>query len=120
LARLELFYAYWMGEDEPPEGPCRRAGAIVFLGKERRVCETRDHGMITRTVTARYFTDIEAKAYFSLVTTPRRVSRDMTAFRAAAASFKTCSAIWRESTKPRAKSFTTGRGPLCPKSSQFF
>jgi hypothetical protein len=118
-ARLELEYFYWDAEDASPEPQCHRVGMVVFLGKKRSVCETREHGIITRTVDAVYFTDVEAKAYFSLVTTPRRLSMDMTAFRGAAASFRTCSEVWHDS-KDKRKSFTTGRGPRCPKGSRFF
>lgn len=118
-ARLELFYAYWMGEDEPPDPPCHRVGRAIFLGKNRSICETRSNGTIVRTVSARYFTDIEAKAYFTLVSKPNRLERDMASFRATAASFRTCSAIWYDSDKKQ-KSFKTGRGPLCPSRSSWF
>jgi hypothetical protein len=118
-SRLELFYAYWMGEDEPPDDPCHRVGSVSFLGKSRPICETRSHGIILRTVSARYFSDIEAKAYFTLVTKPQRLAEDMGPFLAGAASFRTCSVIWHDPHKKR-KSFRTGRGPLCPKAARWF
>jgi hypothetical protein len=108
-----------MGEDEPPDPPCHRVGRAIFLGKNRSICETRSNGTIVRTVSARYFTDIEAKAYFTLVSKPNRLERDMASFRATAASFRTCSAIWYDSDKKQ-KSFKTGRGPLCPSRSSWF
>src|SRR5687767_6170802 len=39
-ARISLFYAYWMGEDEPPPPPCKGVGSISFLGEARPICET--------------------------------------------------------------------------------
>lgn len=119
LARFELFYSYWMGEDEPPDPACHRVGQTIFLGTKRPICEERSHGMITFTVSARYFTDIEAEAYFSLVTRPERVPRDLVAFRSAARSFRTCSALWHDSNHKK-KDFTTGRGPRCPRASRWF
>jgi hypothetical protein len=118
-SRIELFYAYWMAESEPPDGRCRRVGQALFLGKKRPVCETRKGRVITRTISARYFTDLEAKAYFSLVTRPERLSTDMSAFRSAAASFRTCSTVWRDPDRKR-RAFMTGRGPSCPRHSRWF
>jgi hypothetical protein len=118
-SRFELFYAYWMGEDEPPDPPCHRVGRTLFMGKNRPICESREGGVITRTISARYFTDIEAKAYFSLVTRPQRLSTDMAAFRSAAASFRTCTAIWHDP-QHKTKDFTTGHGPLCPRDGRWF
>jgi hypothetical protein len=117
--RFELFYAYWMGEDEPPEEPCHRIGHVTFLGKDRPICETRDGDVITRTVSARYFSDIEAKVYFSVVTNAERLSADVRAFRAAATTFRTCSAIWHDSSH-KTKDFKTGHGPLCPQAARWF
>jgi hypothetical protein len=116
LARLELFYAYWMGEDEPPEKPCRKVATLRFFGAKRSVCEEREHGLVIRTVKARYPTETEAIAYLTLVTSPARLKRDMATFESAASTFRTCSAIW---SGPKRK-FTTGRGPLCPKAARWF
>ena len=121
-SRLELFYAYWMGDDEPPPKRCHPVGRVWFLGKDRPVCESRSHGLIVRTASARYMSDIEAKADLTLVTKPQRLARDMASFRDTAASFRTCSETWHDSddSQAKAKSFTTGRGPPCPKGSQQF
>lgn len=118
-SRLELFYAYWMGEDEPPEAPCHRVGHVMFLRQDRPICETHDGAIITRTVSARYFTDIEAKAYFTVVTKAERLSVDTMAFRVAAKTFRPCSAIWHDSNH-KAKDFKTGRGSLCPHAARWF
>jgi len=119
LARLELFYSYWMDEDEPPDPPCNRVGRVTFLGKQRPICKKLWHGLIILTVEARYFTDIEVEADFSLITKPKRLSGDLITFRAMARSFRTCSAIWHDSNHKQ-KDFTTGRGPLCPPDSRWF
>jgi hypothetical protein len=116
VARIELYYAYWMGEDELPEGPCRRVGSILFLSVRHQVCEQRKSGFVVRRVKARYSADIEAKAVLTLVTRPERLKGDMKTFTTAAASLRTCKSIWHGS-KGR---FTIGHGPLCPRSARWF
>lgn len=116
-ARLELYYSYWMGEDEPPPRACRRVGTIGFLGAARPVCEEREGGLVRRSVTARYMADIEAEAVLSLVTRPGRLAADMAAFAAAASSMRTCTAAFRNED---GSSFTIGTGALCPEAASWF
>ena len=115
LARMELFYAYWMGEDEPPDGPCHKVGSTIFLGARRAVCEERKGGSVIRTIKARYFADEEAQAILILITRAARLQSDMETFRATAASFRTCKLVWHA---PKG-TFTMGHGAPCPRSGWF-
>jgi hypothetical protein len=116
LARIELFYSYWMGEDEPRDGPCHKVATIIFLGARRPVCEGRQRGVVLRSVKARYLADIEAEAVLRLVTRPERLRADMRTFERTAASFRTCKTVWHG---PNGR-FTVGQGALCPRSSRWF
>lgn len=110
-ARIWIYYAYWMGEDERPPPPCRRVGRLQFLGRDRPVCETGIAGFVRREVRARYTADIAAEASFTLVTRPSRLDRDMPAFAMLVRSARTCSAVWRT---PGRRPFILGVGARCP------
>lgn len=120
LARLELFYSYWTSDDDLPVPACRRVASVLFLGARRDVCEVRHGALIRRTVTARYRADDRAAAtaqvVFTLTTRADRLAGDWAVFRQAAATFRTCSSIWRGSKG----TFTTGVGARCPKASRWF
>ena len=116
VARLDLFYAYWMAEDEPHDDPCQKVGSMIFLGARRAICEERKEGFIIRSVKARYFADEEAQAILSLITRTERLQKDMETFKTTAASFRTCKSIWHG---PKGR-FTIGRGALCPRRSRWF
>jgi hypothetical protein len=117
LARITLYYGYWMGDDAPPPQPCKRVGAIRFLGKARPVCETDEGGLIMRSVTARYMADNEAEAVLALVTRPGRDASDMADFAAVAASMRPCAATHHGRDGSQ---FTVGTGAPCPATAVWF
>lgn len=119
VARIELFYRYWMGDEDEREigrPPCRQVAAIRFLGAARPVCETREDGLIVRTVSARYSVEAGGVADLTLVTRAARLDADQRAFAAAAASMRTCTATFGV----RGKRFTVGTGRPCPRKARWF
>jgi len=116
VARIQLYYGHWMGEDEPPSAPCHRVAAVRMLHRVRPVCQSREPGRIAWEVSARYKADIENEAVLRLETRPGRLSLDAPLFRALAASLRTCGAVWRNGLK----SFVVGIGPRCPAAAKFF
>jgi hypothetical protein len=116
VARMDLYYSYWMAEDEPPDRPCHRVASVKFLGAKRSVCEERHGSIVIRSVKARYLADIEAKAVLRLITRRDRLGKDMRILEAAAMSFRSCKTIW-----PSPKgSIVAGRGALCSRSGRWF
>lgn len=116
-SRIEIFYAYWMGEDEPPKPPCHRIGRVRFLGVRHNLCQSRQDGMLRIGIAGRYNADVEAEAQFALVTTPRRLRQDLVTFKALLASTKTCIATIHPDT---GKAYSYGHGTACPSQGKFF
>ena len=115
VSRISVFYAYWLGDDEPPPSPCHHVGTVRFLGQARPICETHDRGRVVREVRGRYVADIEAEAVLTLVTRPGRLEHDMAAFRLVAQGMRACNGGWRD-----AKGVALGKGPACPKGVRWF
>lgn len=116
LATINIFYGYWLGEDETPAAPCQQIGTTMFLGARHPVCEERRGEQITRWVTARYQADGPAEATLTLTTRTARLQSDMATFQKTAATVRTCKTVW---TAPKGR-FTTGHGLPCPKGSRWF
>jgi hypothetical protein len=116
VARINVYYSYWMGEDEPPPAPCHQVATVRMLRRMRPVCQSREAGQIVWEVSARYRADLESEAVLRLVTRPERLSLDAPLFRALVASLRTCSEVWRNGRK----SFVVGVGPRCPAAAKFF
>jgi hypothetical protein len=116
-ARIELYYRYWMGDDEPSS--CRQVATLRFLGRPRPVCRRDENGLIVEEVRARYMADVEAEAVLTLATTPSRLRRDREAFRRLAESSRACTSAWSNPTGKK-KSFTIGTGAPCPVDGAYF
>lgn len=118
VPRIEVFYAYWLGD--PGTGPpaCRRVvGHTSFVGRIRKVCQRRQGRMLRVTVNARYTADSPAWIEIALVTTQQRLRHDLTAFRAVTSSLKSCRVTWSNS---NGKSGSYGDGEPCPADGRFF
>jgi len=117
--RIEVFYAYDMGDDEgqkPP--PCREAGRVVFLGKARQLCRTPSRQGIEVSVSAKYEADVPAETTLTLVTSAGRLKDDLLKFEILLQSAKTCTATWHDD--KGGKPFATGSGPPCPSDARWF
>jgi hypothetical protein len=114
--RIEVFYWYWMGEDEPAYR-CHRSGTLTFMGKARSLCLIRHRGMVTFWSQARYFADIDAAISISLVTHPARMSADLKLFRQWARGVRACRIHDKDA---KGKSIAYGPAPDCPKEGVFF
>jgi hypothetical protein len=119
-ARIEVFYAYDALDDGGPKPErCTRAGTVRFLGRTRSICRSREKGLIVETVQGRYQADQPAFAILTLVTRPRRLSRDHALLRRLAASTRPCSAEWFKD-KDRKDRFVVGTGARCPATARYF
>jgi hypothetical protein len=114
--RIEIYYAYWMGEDEAPPPRCVQIGRARFLGHVHRICQIKDGRSVGATIRGLYMSDGASEAVFTLVSTPDRVERDLDAFKALVKSTRTCTATWGDGKK----SFTIGTGPPCPARGRYF
>lgn len=115
--RIQVFYAYWMGEDEPPKPACASIGRVRFLGTRHNLCQSREGGKLRISIAGRYDADIAAEAQFALVTTPRRLRSDLATFKAILASTQTCVATIH---LDNGKTESYGHGAACPAEGKFF
>lgn len=118
VPRIEVFYAYWLGDPGTGPKPCHRViGRIQFIAKARKLCQT-DQGQDLRiSVSARYTADIPAWVELTLVTTPRRLDADLKTFRELAGSVTPCKVSWSSSD---GRSGSYGVGQMCPAEGRFF
>ncbi len=108
--RIEVYYAYWMGEDEPKSPPCHVDGWTSLMGRRRAICLGHRDGMITEAVSARYSADLD-RVTVTLVTVPARRERDLAAFDSLTASVQSCATHF---TGGAGKTVVSGTGQACP------
>ena len=107
LPHIEIYYGY-RDPGESPLPPCRRAGKVRLLGRERPLCAGRNGASVARTATGLYRSDAMSEISLTLVTTPRRLARDMVVFTRLVESIRTCTS---NMVLPGGKHF--GSGPRC-------
>lgn len=114
--RIEVYYGYWMGEDEP-HYVCHRRGNLMFMGKNRPLCRSMNHGVVTLWSQGRYEADTEAEISVSIVTRQSTMANDLKLFRSWAATVRPCRVHWSDSDGKRG---AYGPPPDCPKGGEFF
>jgi hypothetical protein len=118
VPRIEVFYAYWLSD--PGTGPesCHKVvGRIQFVGRARKLCQTRQGQDLRISVSARYTADAPAWVELTLVTTPKRLSVDLNTFRQLAGSVTPCKLSW---SGRDGRSVSFGVGSACPAEGRFF
>ncbi len=115
---INIFYAYWMDEDEPPNPTCRPLGVAKMFGRSTRLCGFVWRGMKGVWVQRKFDATPEAKVSFSLTTTTARFDADLATFKALLATVRTCTATWGDAKHP--PQFTVGVGPPCPDNGDIF
>jgi hypothetical protein len=108
--RIEVYYSYWMGEDERAQ-PCKRVGRIRFLNRWRTLCGVGRGRSLSFEVSGRYEADSEAIVVLTLTTNHQRVTHGLATFKAMAASLRSCTSSWKDN---QGKSGVIGTGPSCP------
>jgi len=113
--RIEVYYGYFMGEDETkPPPPCREAGTATLFGKKTHVCRDSWHGMVTMNVSGQYVADQPAEVSLTLVAKPSTLDQYLPKFLAVIASIRTCSEEWSGGGPDKKNTFVIGHGPRCP------
>jgi len=114
--RIEVFYGYYDADERKPP-PCHAVGTMDLLGAPRPLCrEDGRGGRVSLSVWSDYQADTRAELSLRLETTSQRLEADLAAFRALAASVRTCTAHWTGADKP----FTIGHGAECPADARYF
>jgi len=118
--RIEVFYAYDVGDDDEEQGPppCEEVGRVMFLGKVQPLCRVSSRKDIQVSISAKYKADIAAKTTLTLVTSATRLKSDLRKFKTLLRSAKTCTATWHDDKGH--PPFTTGSGPPCPADARWF
>jgi len=116
VARIELYYGYATEDDPPSRPPCRKAGRLALLGRDRQLCRTDEGGMISLTAAAPYSAASAAEAVLTLRSRPDRLAGDLAVLRRFAAALRTCTATWPGR---RGRRETFGSGPPCARSGWF-
>ena len=118
VPRIEVFYAYWVGDPGTGPEPCRKVvGRIKFVAQARQLCQTRHGHDLRISVSARYSADAPAWVELTLVTTPKRLGVDLKTFRQLAGSVTRCKVSF-SGTDGKSGSF--GVGSACPVEGNFF
>jgi hypothetical protein len=115
---MAIFYAYWMGEDEPPPPACQPFDKVTLMGSERQLCASRIPGGMRLWARARYVADSESWMEVSLTTRGETLPEDLRRFRAWTTSIHACRIHWRA--EPNAKKAVFGPAPDCPPKGVFF
>ncbi len=118
-SRIEIYYGYFLGEDEEKPAPCKPAGTATLFGKKTNLCRDMWRGLVTISVSGRYIADEPAELSATLVAKPDDLSRYMPQFTALVASIRTCSEKWTGGGPDKKKTFIIGQGPRCPPSQWF-
>jgi hypothetical protein len=116
IRRIEVFCAYWMGDDEP-HFACHKRGTMLLMGKARPLCASVAPKSITLWSQARYTADAEAAITISLVTRRSTMAKDLRLFQRWAATVRPCRVQW---TDTDGKNGAYGPAPNCPKRGVFF
>jgi hypothetical protein len=115
VPRFEVYYGLDLTEDadHPVSAPkCNRVGKLVLLNKDHVLCRSFDRHRVVLWSRATYSAISAAEVVLTLVTTPRRLSKDLLGFRAFAATVHSCKQF-DERLKGPASSW--GLGPQCQK-----
>ena len=112
--RIEVYYGYFLGEDEEKTAQCKSTGTATLFGKKTNLCRDMWHGLATISVSGRYIADLPAELSATLVAKPGDLSRYMPQFTALVASIRTCSEKWTGGGADGTKTFVIGQGPPCP------
>lgn len=88
--RIEVYYGYWPGEDEPKALHCKIDGWVNLLASRRAICHGVRDGMLTEEITAKYGAHAESQVIITLVTTVARRERDLAVLESLAASMRSC------------------------------
>jgi hypothetical protein len=118
--RIEVYYGYDTGEGDAPKQaePCDNSlGEAQFMGQSRQLCRAMRGELTSVKATANYSASSPAEASFSLITTEKRLSKDLEIFRSLLASTHPCSVSWKDD---KGGTDTFGTGPLCPRSKGWF
>jgi hypothetical protein len=118
VPRIEVFYAYWVGDPGTGPAPCHKVvGSIMFVAEVRKLCQTEDDQHLRISVSTRYTADAPAWVELTLVTIPSRRNVDLKTFRELAGSVTPCKVSWSSSD---GKSGSYGVGSICPAEGKFF
>lgn len=118
VPRIEVFYAYWIGDAGTGPEPCRKVvGRIKFVARARQLCQTRQGRDPRISVSARYTADAPAWVELTLITTHKRLGLDLKTFRQLAGSVTPCKVLFSGSD---GKSSSFGVGSACPAEGKFF
>ena len=109
--RIEVFYAHWMGEDEPAPPHCNVDGWAILMEQRRAICRRQRDGMITEDIRARYGAGGNNQVIVTLVTTQAKRERGIAALRALTATMRNCARRFKYSA---GKSGVVGIGRPCP------
>jgi len=109
--RIEVYYAYWMDEDEPKSPHCKMDGWANLMGQRRAICVGKRGDLITEETEALYLASSASKVVVTLVTTPTRRERDLATFRALTASMHSCATEFKD---VPGKTDVVGTGQACP------
>lgn len=118
IRHMAIFYAYWMGEDEPPPPKCEPVGKVELMGSQRQLCTSPVPGGVRLWATARYMADIDSSMEVSLTTRRETLPDDLRRFRAWTSSIHPCRVHW--SNEFTGKTGTYGPAPDCPAKGIFF
>jgi hypothetical protein len=116
VPRIEVYYAYWMGDEEPKPPACDADGWTRLFGQRHAICFGQINGLVTEEIRALYTFDSPVQVIVTLTTTPKRQKQDLIALRALAASMRSCKA---GATNAAGKHFVFGTGQPCPAGSWF-
>jgi hypothetical protein len=116
VPRIDIYYAYWMGDDEPKPPACDADGSTTLFGQRHAICFGQINGMVTEEIRALYTFDGPVQVVITLTTTPPRRKQDLATLRALTASMRSCKA---GATNATGKHFVFGTGQPCPAGSWF-
>jgi len=111
LPRIDIYYAYWLGDDEPKPPACDANVWTKLFGQRHAICLGQIDGIITEETRALYTFDGPVQVIVTLTTTSARRERDQTALRALTASMRSCKT---RLTNAAGKHFVFGTGQACP------
>lgn len=115
IPHVDIYYGWWLDDGAFPAHPCRRPyGSIRVFGRLYPVCPLRRDGLVGVEIHGQYSLahSDDAEAVFTLLTTSRRLPRDLKMFKALVMSVRTC-------TVP-GEGERFGTGAPCPKGISWF
>jgi len=112
VPRFEVYYGNALEEYEAKPPKCFRAASLMLLGAARALCRAPDRDRLVLWSRATYPAISTAELVLTLVTTPDRLTRDLSRFRKFAATVHSCREFDR---RLRGKASRWGVGAPCPK-----